>query len=115
MFKNLVYLSLVSVLLKNMIEVDHPEFVGEVFGERTREDNPESGLSVSNEDIPQTYNSNYNFIYSDLITANLINPTIEGGHSFHFSLVNNGFNEAHSQKYLGIKEHFYQDSDSNHS
>ena len=51
----------------------------------------------------------------DLITANLINPTIEGGHSFHFSLVNNGFNEAHSQKYLGIKEHFYQDSDSNHS
>ena len=52
---------------------------------------------------------------SDLITANAINPKIEGGYSFHGSLVNDGFNEAHSQKYLGIKEHFYQDSDSNHS
>ena len=52
---------------------------------------------------------------SDLITANLINPKIEGGHSFHCSLVNNGFNEAQSQKHLGIKDQFYQESDSNHS
>ena len=52
---------------------------------------------------------------SDLITANLINPKIEGGYSFHCSLVNNGFNEAQSQKHLGIKDQFYQESDSNHS
>ena len=52
---------------------------------------------------------------SDLITANAINPKIEGGYSFHCSLVNNGFNEAQSQKHLGIKDQFYQESDSNHS
>ena len=43
---------------------------------------------------------------SDLITANAINPKIEGGYSFHGSLVNDGFNEAHSQKHLGLKNIF---------
>ena len=51
----------------------------------------------------------------DPITA--INLKIKGGYSFvHVvSMVNHGFNEAHSQKHQGIKEHFSHESDSNHS
>ena len=51
----------------------------------------------------------------DPITA--INLKIKGGYSFvHVvSMVNHGFNEAHSQKHLGIKENFSHESDSNHS
>ena len=52
----------------------------------------------------------------DPITATAINPKIEGGYSFHAgSMVTHGFNEAHSQKHLGIKEHYSHESDSNHS
>ena len=54
---------------------------------------------------------------TDPITATAINPKIEGGYSFvHVvSMVNHGFNEAHSQKHLGIKENLSHESDSNHS
>ena len=45
------------------------------------------------------------------ITA--INPKIKGGYSFvHVvSMVNHGFNEAQSQKHLGIKEHFSHENE----
>ena len=45
------------------------------------------------------------------ITA--INPKIKGGYSFvHVvSMVNHGFNEAHSQKHQGIKEVFNHESE----
>ena len=43
----------------NKIDPDHLEFVGEVFEEGTRVDDPESVLS--HEDFPQT-NSKINFI-----------------------------------------------------
>ena len=44
------------------------------------------------------------------ITA--INPKIKGGYSFHVvSVVNHGFNEAQSQKHLGIKEDFSHENE----
>ena len=50
---------------------------------------------------------------TDLITATAINPKIEGGYSFvHVvSMVNHGFNEAHSQKHQGIKEDFNHENE----
>ena len=49
----------------------------------------------------------------DPITATAINLKIKGGYSFvHVvSMVNHGFNEAHSQKHQGIKEVFNHESE----
>ena len=47
-----------------------------------------------------------------IVPITAINPKIKGWYSFHVvSVVNHGFNEAQSQKHLGIKEDFSHENE----